>query len=66
MKPHQQRVVDEKIALDDRIEALANFINSSAIFQVLDDNERLLLTRQLSAMQLYSRILQLRIINFQG
>lgn len=36
MQPHQQRVVDEKTALDEKATALSNFIGTSPIFETLD------------------------------
>jgi len=40
MQPHQQRVVDEKTALDEKATALGNFIGTSPIFQTLEPAEQ--------------------------
>ena len=63
MEPHQERVVREKAELDDKIDKLSEFVGKS-VFGGLSDEDRLLLTRQLSVMKDYSRILKARISRF--
>lgn len=64
MEPHQQRVVDEKIDLDTKIKALAQFIGSSPIFNSLCAEERSDLLAQLDIMDRYSGLLGKRIGRF--
>lgn len=63
MKPHQQRVVDEKTELDAKRIKLEAFINNGdgAIFKALDVNEQDRLNRQLIAMNDYFLVLGERI-----
>lgn len=63
LSPHQQRVVDEKAELDQRIEKLAVFINGQ-IFATVPQDERERLTRQLEVMRELSVILADRIAHF--
>lgn len=60
MQPHQKRVIDEKSALDTKIEALSAFIGTP-IYHTLSHEDQLLLRRQLIAMSEYSSILRERI-----
>ncbi|MEG2268968.1 MAG: hypothetical protein RSA84_21710 [Acinetobacter sp.] len=64
MEPHQQRVVDESVELEDKIAKLQVFITESPIYQKLPSDEALLLSAQLAAMTAYDRILQSRILKF--
>jgi phosphate uptake regulator len=64
LQPHQQRVVDEKAELDDKLERLYKFF-MSAIFEALDEDEKIRLTRQASIMKDYSLILGERIAAFK-
>lgn len=64
MQPHQQRVVNEKAELDDKIAKLKEFIDSSAIFASLHSDEKERLVRQHSCMTEYSEILSERIAAF--
>lgn len=64
LKPYQQRVVDEKAELDDKRIKLKAFIDGSAIFADLCDDEKERLVRQHSCMTEYSEILQERIAAF--
>ena len=64
MQPHQQRVVDEKTELDEKLAKLGEFIESSPIFAGLPDGERKRLVRQKSCMGEYSEILGERIAAF--
>lgn len=63
MQPHQQRVVDEKAALDDKRTKLRNF-TSTALFSSLDPAEQRRLLNQLDAMNVYGDILGDRIAAF--
>ena len=60
MQPHQKRVIDEKSALDLKIEGLSNFIGTP-IYHTLGHEDQFLLRRQLVAMSEYSAILRERI-----
>ncbi|NBM50700.1 MULTISPECIES: crAss001_48 related protein [Proteus] len=63
MQPHQQRVVDEKSELDDKITKLTAFI-SGDIFKSLECRDQELLSQQLGHMRSYSETLSLRIERF--
>jgi hypothetical protein len=63
MQPHQQRVVDEKASLDDKLTKLRQFFGS-AIFSALPDAEQSRLRTQQVAMSTYSDILGERIAAF--
>ena len=64
MQPYQQRVVDEKSELDEKIAKLGGFIESSPIFLGSPDDEKERLVRQKSCMSEYSEILGERIAAF--
>ena len=64
MQPHQQRVVDEKTELDDKLTKLNQFITESPIFTNLDDREKSRLIAQKAHMEGYSDILGERIASF--
>lgn len=64
LEPHEIRVAAEKMELDDRRALLLSFIKTSDRFNALSDVERLLLTRQLTAMDEYSEILGERMTHF--
>jgi hypothetical protein len=63
MQPHQQRVVDEKQELDDKITKLMAFIGGD-IFKSLERRDQELLSQQLGHMRSYSETLSLRIERF--
>lgn len=63
-EPHQQRVVDEKDELDERIEKLESFISSSPIFAGLPEEEKIRLQDQCTHMMRYSITLSERIKAF--
>ena len=63
MEPYQQRVVDEKTALDEKIEKLESFIETKVFYNLVGD-EKYMLTRQLDIMKVYSEILEDRISAF--
>ena len=65
MLPHQQRVIEEKRELDDRIERLMTFLNAR-MFRELTTGEQSRLRIQLYAMQTYGTILGERIVHFDG
>jgi hypothetical protein len=64
MQPYQQRVVDEKAALDELHGKLKVFL-SGDVFKKLDNAEQQRLFHQSAAMALYSYILAERITAFQ-
>lgn len=64
MAPHQQRVVDEKSELDDKITKLKAFICENPLFSKLDGAEQARLTQQHGVMSVYSNILGERIAAF--
>ena len=64
MKPHQQRVVDEKTELDTKATALSKFIGESPIFETIDPAEQERLKEQNDVMWQYSEILGARIAAF--
>lgn len=63
LAPHQQRVVGEKVQLDDKIAKLCAFTGTSA-FACLPESERELLDQQIDTMAAYSLILARRIQAF--
>lgn len=64
MQPHEQRVVDEKQALSEKMIALVQFINASPIFAGLNAKDRELLRQQRDAMMDYHQVLEARIERF--
>lgn len=64
MKPHQQRVVDEKAELAIKIEKLDDFIQRNPLFLSLDGYEQARLKHQRAVMTEYSAILGERIAAF--
>lgn len=64
MQPHQQRVVDEKTALDEKLDKLKAFIETNPTFNSLPDDERGRLGKQFDVMAEYSSILSQRIAAF--
>lgn len=63
MQDFQQRVVEEKLALDDKLKKLEAL--PSVIFSALPEAEQSRLERQRVCMQNYSNVLGERIANFQ-
>ena len=63
MQPYQQRVVDEKDELDEKLYALESFIDSPKFLE-LDRGERQRLARQAVLMTQYSDVLGERIEAF--
>ena len=64
MQPHQQRVVDEKKELDEKLDKLKAFIETNPTFKSLLADERGRLGRQFDVMAEYSSILSQRIAAF--
>lgn len=65
MKPFQQRVIDEKKSLDEKIEALVAFMGTrGGIYESLPEDEKARLRTQLRLMSDYSHVLGLRIAAF--
>lgn len=63
LQPHQQRVVDEKLALSEKLDKLETF-EGGAVYASLPAAEQMRLTRQLLIMKLYEQVLAERIANF--
>lgn len=63
MEPHEERVVQEKSELDEKIGKLVPFLKTR-IFAGLPEEEKDRLARQLGVMQQYSHILNERISAF--
>lgn len=66
LQPHQQRVVEEKAELDEKLDKLSEFIESSPVFKDLDHTERHRLLRQEGLMFGYSNVLGERIAAFRS
>lgn len=64
MQTFQQRVIDEKTDLDNKLSALGNFIDTNPIFDALPADERERLRAQYAVMRVYSEILGRRITAF--
>ena len=63
MKPHEQRVIDEKTELDGRIQKLVDFFQTD-LFAGLGSYDQALMQMQANAMLTYAGILTLRISQF--
>lgn len=65
MKPHEERVVAEKEALDEKLAKLKDFCASNGtIFRLLEPEDQKLLRDQHVVMSQYSEILGKRISRF--
>ncbi len=64
MQPHQQRVVDEKNELDEKLTKLNAFVSAGTIFDTLASAEQERLRRQAGIMAEYSAVLGERIEAF--
>lgn len=64
MQPHEQRVVDEKNELGDKLEKLLTFLQTD-FYKILSEKEQELLYFQSQAMQDYYEVLQQRIELFK-
>jgi hypothetical protein len=63
-KPYQQRVIDEKADLDEKIGKLRFFIDRAPLFESLPIKEQGLMRQQLIVMTQYAQILAERIQSF--
>lgn len=63
MEPHQQRVMDEKADLSDKLDKLETF-HGGPIYAKLSPAEQCRLTRQKLIMELYEQVLCERISAF--
>lgn len=63
MQPYQQRVVDEKAELSEKLEKLETFLGGE-IYSSLPTAEQTRLSRQSLIMQLYEQVLEERIGSF--
>lgn len=64
LQPHQQRVVDEQIELNGKIDKLTVFLDKDNLRDMIDVAEEQRLEFQLSTMRTYSLILGARINSF--
>jgi hypothetical protein len=64
MQPYQQRVVEERKELDEKIDKLDKFIAGNEIFAALPPDEKYRLRDQLRIMMRYSSVLGERIEHF--
>ena len=62
--PHQERVIDERVDLNIKLDNLTAFIEGNPIFKSLPDDERRRLNRQFDLMAEYSSVLTQRINAF--
>jgi hypothetical protein len=65
MYPHEERVVEEKRDLDERLGRLNHFMATSPTFEGLSEDEKLLMRQQATAMAQYSGALGGRISRFK-
>lgn len=65
LQPHQQRVVEEKEALQEKVEKLKTF-RETAMFKTLSKTDQKLLNYQLMLMKGYLNILNIRVEIFNG
>ena len=63
--PHQQRVINERSELFDKVEKLQVFTNGNVVFNSLPDDEQKRMVNQYYAMSLYLDILDQRISAFR-
>ena len=61
MEDYQIRVLNEKEALSDKIEKLSKFIHRDPIFENLDKYEQILLIQQMTHMEAYENVINLRL-----
>lgn len=64
LQPHQQRVIDERKELDDKIKKLGSFILDNPIFLTLETEEQIDLKSQYEFMNKYLSVLDRRIGRF--
>ena len=65
MQPHEQRVIDERNDLREKISRLSAFSTTSDIYKTLSKEEKGLLVRQYKAMVEYDNVLSDRIVRFR-
>ena len=65
MKLHEQRAVDEKAALDEKLAKLVVFFSTDT-FAALSSGDKILLQYQARAMKDYSDVLLVRIEKFKS
>ena len=65
MQPHQQRVIDERQQLRERLDKLENFL-AGDLFKSLNHEEGVLLWAQRGAMAQYLAVLDRRVALWQG
>ena len=65
MEAYQLRVVEEKKELDDKIEKLDDFISSKGFLKNVSSTQQDLLLLQHQWMSNYSKVLELRIQDFE-
>lgn len=65
MEEYQLRVVEEKKELDDKIEKLDDFISSKVFLKNVSSTQQDLLLLQHQWMSNYSKVLELRIKDFE-
>lgn len=63
LQPHQQRVVEEKEALQEKVEKLKTFTESET-FKTLSKNDQKLLKYQLIHLNSYLYVLEVRVMMF--
>ena len=63
-QPHQQRVVDEKAELEDKVTKLGAFILDNPIYGNLEEEDKDLMNEQLKCMEGYLSVLEKRIAKF--
>lgn len=64
MESDQERVISEKMELEDKVQALQAFIQTNSKFRELPDDEQHRRIRQLQVMSEYLAILKERIAKF--
>jgi hypothetical protein len=64
MKPHQERVVQERTDLAEKLEKLDAFLGDTAKFRALDFSDGCLLVEQSEIMRAYVEVLDARIARF--
>jgi hypothetical protein len=64
IKPHEQRVVEERTQLRERLQKLGAFIDSGPTFHLLRQIDAALLVRQRTAMTDYLNVLDQRVARF--
>lgn len=64
LQPHQQRVVDERNELNEKVTKLNDFVGHSPIFETLHADEQNDLRNQLDVMFQYQELLDSRISRF--